>query len=94
MSIEYIPTVYTLEVYEDSFVNDPSYHVSSQTPFSTFNAGDYFDSRVTNNWFDQPDLSIEKFQIQKINHMVFSLGESNNHHKIMLLLKKIPNSND
>ncbi|EGR3356022.1 TPA: hypothetical protein ACQYFN_004656 [Vibrio parahaemolyticus] len=94
MSIELLPTIYSLEVYEDSFENDPSYHVNSQTAFSAISVGDYFNHRVADTWYDRPDTAKEKFQIQEVEHIVFVHDGLQNHHKTMIKLKKVPYSWD
>lgn len=41
------PVQYRLEVYEDSFSNDPSLTIWSATPLMSISAGDYFEPRAS-----------------------------------------------
>ncbi|TMN86525.1 hypothetical protein CWB72_19475 [Pseudoalteromonas phenolica] len=87
MSRELKPTKYALEVYENCFSNEPSYHVFSSTPFSSISIGDRFEPKVTQTWVDPPNELTEKFVISEVEHLIFAL-ESYNTHKVMIALKK------
>ena len=90
MNEHFLPTQYHLEVYENSFVNDPSYSLQSSTPFSAVSVGDYFNHRIHSNWHDRPVTEKEKFVITQIEHIFWTTEGSHNGQKIMLLLKKEP----
>lgn len=89
MENEFKKTKYLLEVYEDSFLNDPSYYVDSLTPFTTISVGDYFHPGVTNTWSELLDSKSEKFVIKEIEHIIFS-HKSHNSHKMMIIVEKVP----
>ncbi|EOK5721971.1 hypothetical protein ACM6XB_004562 [Vibrio parahaemolyticus] len=94
MNPEHLPTKYSLEVYEDSFTNDPSYYVDSLTPFSNISVGDFFNHRVTDTWYETPDTATEKFKVSEIEHIIFVHEKRHNHHKTMIVVKKVPYSWD
>lgn len=92
MHNKFLPTYYHLEVYEDSFANEPSYFVESTNAFLALSVGDYFDHRNYDFWQNAPDTKTEKFVIKQIEHVVFAIKDSHNTHKIMILLRKEPYS--
>lgn len=83
-------TQYYLEVYENSFANDPSFFLESATPISGLSIGSYFNHRVYDCWEDRPNTENEKFMIKEIDHIFWTIEGSHNGHKIMVLLKKVP----
>ena len=90
MNETFLPTQYHLEVYEDSFTNDPSYFVESSTPFCAISVGDYFNHRTHDNWQNQPDTATEKFVVKQVEHIFWSIEKSHNAQKIMIVVKKEP----
>lgn len=86
----FLPTQYHLEVYEDSFVNDPSFFLQSATPFSGISIGDHFNHRGHDGWLDRPNTETEKFVIKEIDHIFWTIENSHHGHKLMVLLKKEP----
>ena len=90
MHNKYLPTQYHIEIYEDSFANEPSYFVESLTPLLTISVGDYFDEKNYDFWISRPEPNKEKFVVKAIQHVLFSIKDSHNTHKLMVLLKKEP----
>lgn len=90
MEEKFLPTQYHLEVYEDSLVNDPSYHLQSSTPFAAFAVGDYFNHRGHDGWHERPNTETEKFKIKEVEHIFWSIENSHNAHKLMVVLEKVP----
>lgn len=90
MQEKLLPTQYHLEVYEDSFTNDPSFHMQSSTPFSALSVGEYFNHRAHDCWHDSPNTATEKFVIRQVEHIFWTIEGSHNAQKIMLVLKKEP----
>jgi hypothetical protein len=89
MSHESLPTIYILEVYENSFLNGPSYIIKSQTPFSAINVGNYFSHLIHTGWDDKPDDNKEKFIVSEIDHSIYSVKNVENKHKTMIIVKKV-----
>lgn len=90
MSDQFLPTLYHLEVYENSFANDPSYSMQSSTPFCAVSVGDYFNHRTHDGWLDRPNTATEKFIVKEIEHIFWSIDQSHNAHKVMILVKRHP----
>ncbi|XKM13252.1 hypothetical protein RCS94_09510 [Orbaceae bacterium ac157xtp] len=82
-------TQYHLEVYENSFANDPSYFMDSATPILGISIGDFFNHRSYDGWCDRPKTENEKFIIKEIDHIFWTLEGSHNVHKMMVLIKKV-----
>ena len=95
MTEEDLPTTkYQIEVYENSFSNDATYHIESKTPFMNISKGDFFHSSVLGNWNNPPNLKKEKFIIKEIEHILFKIDSTKNTHKIMLLLETVEYSDN
>lgn len=88
MNNEFHPTEYHLEVYEQSFRNDPSFFVQSSTPFGAMSVGEYFNSAATDQW-QNPPVGSERFVISEIEHIIWHIDGSHTGHKIMLALVKV-----
>jgi hypothetical protein len=89
MTNKALPTTYSLEVYEDSFVNDPSYYIESTTPFSGLNVGDYFSHRLHDGWHNTPNTENQKFIVSEIEHIIYTIEGVKNTQKIMICLKVV-----
>jgi hypothetical protein len=89
--METLPVQYHLEVYEESFINDPSLALSATTPFLTFSKGDYFDHRTAGIW-DKTPKENEWFQIVAVNHICWLIGGSHIGHKLLLCVKIVSTS--
>lgn len=85
-----LPTEYHLEVYENSFLEDVSFYMQSSTPFLAMSIGDYFNHKGISSWSDRPETETEKFVIKEIEHIFWTIENSHNGHKIMVLLEKEP----
>jgi len=90
MQDDILPTQYHLEVYEGSFTNDPSFSMKSSTPFTGVAVGDYFNHRAYDCWNDRPQTETEKFIIRQVEHIFWTIENSHNAQKIMLVLEKVP----
>lgn len=75
------PTEYRIEVYLNSFINDPIASFCSTTPFMTFQIGDEIDpyawSRSNEESFGNPDevASGKVLEIIKIRHLMMIAGD-------------------
>ena len=81
------PIEYYLEVYEDSFINDPVWSVQSQSPFPALHIGDRFNSRGLSDvaWNMAPH-GHDVFRIKDIDHIFWDIGGVIGH-KLMVLLE-------
>ncbi|MFJ4347795.1 hypothetical protein [Pseudomonas sp. NPDC089401] len=84
-----LPVTYHLEVYQDSFLNDPIWSVKASTPFPALSKGDSFDHRALNEatWSYFPEKG-QEFVIAKIRHIFWDL-KSELGHKLMVILKAV-----
>lgn len=78
---------YYLEVYEDSFINDPVWSVQSPTPFPALHIGERFNSRGLGElaWNMAP-IGGDEFRIKDIDHIFWDVGGVIGH-KLMVKLK-------
>ena len=90
MTDKFLPTQYHLEVYENSFANDPSYFIQSSTPLCAIAVGEYFNHRSHDGWQDRPRTEDEKFVVKEVEHIFWSIEGSHNAQKLMVLVKKEP----
>lgn len=69
-----LPIRYHLEIYESSFVNDPSATFSANTPFMAFHVGDLLDPRSFNT------LEVPSGHWVKVTSIVHRVWEIENSH--------------
>lgn len=50
-----IPIQYLLKLYENSFINDPSGRVQSESLFPRYMVGEYVGPATEANWTDEPE---------------------------------------
>jgi len=80
---------YHLEVYEKTFVNDPSVSLSTSSPFGSFAVGDTFDHRTFDSWYTPP-AAAEEFEISAVRHIIWEIDGSHVGHKLMLCVVSRP----
>ena len=90
MEDKLLPTQYSLEVYEKSFANDPSFYLQSSTPFAAISVGDYYNNSNIATWMDRPKTETDKFIVKQIEHICWKIENSHKAHKLMILLEKVP----
>lgn len=90
MEEKVLQTRYYLEVYENSFANDPTLAFESSSPIGAFNVGDYFNHRNFDGWIKRPITETEKFVIKQVEHIVFKSEDLHVGHKVMICLKIVP----
>ena len=83
-----LPIEYHLEVYEGSFRNDPSIQWSASTPFPTISAGDYFEHRTYDRWYNPPKQG-QRFKIKEIEHIFWEIADEHIGHKLMVCLEVV-----
>ena len=83
--MESLPIQYHLEIYESSWVNDPSIVWSSHSPFPALSTGDYFEHRGIEGWY-APPADGQRFQVMEIEHNFWKIKDSHIGHNLMVLL--------
>lgn len=89
--MDILPIEYHLEVYEESFINDPSISWSSKSAFPALTVGDYFEHRAYDRWYNTPQQG-ERFKVKEIEHIFWEIGESHIGHKLMVCLETVEGS--
>jgi len=89
MAEKALPVRYHLEIYEESFINDPCVTHDAQTPFSAFSVGELFDPRSVMT--GSPDVpSGHWWKIKDIVHRVWEIENSHIGHQIGLCVVPVP----
>ena len=84
-----LPIKYTLEIYEDSFINDPCIAHQSDSPFMTFSVGDLFDPRsIIHETHDCP--KDHWWRIDSVVHRVWEIEGSDIGHQIGISVTPVP----
>ena len=83
-----LPIHYHIEVYENSFTNDPSWAAESITPFPTLSKGDGFNhsSLAEFGWSNPPNKN-QEFRVKDIEHIFWQIENSHLGHKLMVSLE-------
>lgn len=81
-----LPVKYSLEVYEGSFRNDPSWHLGAAEPFLSIHAGDYFNTSLHDGWAELPGPK-KRFRVKEVEHIIWEIKGSHIGHKVMVLLE-------
>ena len=79
---------YDLEVYEDSYDNDPTLSfINMQSPIASMSIGDRFEHRADGDWMNPPGDN-QCLRISDISHIVYEIGErSFVGNKVMICVK-------
>jgi len=85
----HLPIQYRIEIYEESFGNDPSASFESSTPFLPVSVGDYIDHRC---WGDAgsayANLGTDKtFRVKAINHLIWRIDGSHIGHSLSVYVE-------
>lgn len=83
-----LPIEYHFEVYEKTFINDPSISWSASTPFPSVTVGDYFEHRLYSRWYETPKED-ERFKVKEIEHIFWELADDHVGHKLMVCLEVV-----
>ena len=84
-----LPTRYHIEVYEDSFINDPSWSVESTTPFPAIATGERFNHlSLDTGWYNPPN-NYQEFRVRDIEHIFWVIENSHIGHKLMVALELV-----
>ena len=85
MSTKTLPIQYHLEVYENSFRNDPAVAFQADQPFQAFRVGDLVDPGL---WDTQVSASPRTpYRIKDVIHRVWQIDDSHIGHQIGLCIE-------
>lgn len=89
----HLPIQYRIEIYEDSFYNDPSASFHSSTPFLPIHVGDYIETR---SWNGTAAGSVykeladdETLQVISLNHLLWLIEDSHVGHSLSVCVKVV-----
>lgn len=79
---------YHLEIYERSFVNDPSVSLAATTPFQAIAVGDFLEHRgfAADNW-QRPPAKGEGFRVKAVVHGIWDIPDKHIGHKLMVCVE-------
>lgn len=85
-----LPIEYHIEVYENSFANDPVWSMESKTPFPSISIGDRFNHRVIPEvaWYNAPKNG-ECFRVKDVEHIFWVIEKDHIGHKLMVSLELV-----
>jgi hypothetical protein len=83
-----LPLEYHIEVYEETFINDPSIAWSASTPYPTVSVGDFFEHRGFDRWYNTPKKG-ERFKVKEIEHIFWEIEGDHVGHKLMVCLEVV-----
>ena len=89
--MEPLPVQYHLEVYENSFVNDPSYTIQTTSPPPAISVGDFFNEQTSDRWNKRPDTG-KSFRVKEVEHIFWTVERSHVGYKLMACLEIVPRS--
>jgi hypothetical protein len=82
-----LPTNYHIEVYENSFVNDPVWGMESSTPFPSVSVGDgFYHQTLDIAWYNPPQEG-QELRVSDIKHIFWVIEGKHIGHKLMVCLK-------
>ena len=82
------PIEYHIEIYEESFINDPSFYWKSTTPSFPVSVGDFFEHRAYDRWNTPPGEG-ERYIVKEIEHIIWEISGSHMGHKLMICLETV-----
>ena len=85
MSTDNTPTKYRIEIYEESYENDPTITFFSSTPFLSINVGDMFDPTCWSH--GQPEDQKKSFKVTGKRHLLMTTAPSHNFHSLSILVE-------
>jgi len=92
---EYLPVKYTVEIYEDSFVNDPSGYVETNAPLHSIQVGDYLSHETSDMWgagVQVPDGHVLKVIARR--HFLWKIEQKHVGHSLSVCVKAVPKPSD
>lgn len=83
-----LPIEYHIEVYQDSFLNDPIWGVQANSAFPAISVGDAFNHRgVGDLAWDPLPVQGQEFIVAKVEHIFWEIENHHIGHKLMVALK-------
>lgn len=84
-----LPAQYHLEIYENSFTNDPVISLKSISPFPPITVGDYV-HEYDHAWHSQPQRGTTGLQVKEIEHLLWEIKGSHIGYKMMVRVEIVP----
>jgi hypothetical protein len=91
--MKFLPVEYHLEIYENTFINEPSLSFCGASPFQHFSIGDYFNHRTIDCWYTELEDD-ETFRVKAVEHIMWEIKDSHIGHKVMVCLERTKNPRD
>jgi len=85
MTSENIPNKFRIEIYENSYVNDPTIAFYAATPFLTVSVGDHIDPTCWSH--GQPDDPKKLFKVIGLRHLIINTLDTHNVHSLSVLVE-------
>jgi len=85
-----LPVHYVVEIYEDSFDNDPCKTFNTTMPVMTFHIGELIDPTILNLSRETGQPKGEWLKIINIAHQIWEIDRSHVGHQIRLCVKYVP----
>jgi len=89
MSSEHLPIEYRIEIYEQSFANDPTAVFHAKDCFQAIRPGDYL-SHVNLNPAPYADMQGKVLAVKAIQHILFTIKDSHVGHSLSVLVEAVP----
>ncbi len=93
MSEEYQPVKYRMEIYEDSFVNDPTVVFHATEPFLSVHVGDYI---AHSGWEVPPhaEMNGKVIRVKAVQHILWSIKDSHVGHSLSVCVEAVAKPSD
>jgi hypothetical protein len=92
MNSNQLNTRYRIEIYENSFINNPAAAFDVASPFPPINVGDHIDHRTLAS-AGSPENALRKdktFRVKAVNHLAREIGGSHVVHSLSFCVEVIP----
>jgi hypothetical protein len=83
-----LPIVYNLEIYENSFGNDPCCFIETAGPFQPIHVGDYLADEALNPQPEVPGRHI--FKVIALRHIISTMRSDRVTHGLSVCVKAVP----
>lgn len=92
--MDFLPIQYHIEVYQNTFINDPAMSWQCSTPPASLSVGDYFNPAASDAFWNESPKAGETFRIKTIEHIFWRVENSHIGHKIMICLETVKDPRD
>jgi hypothetical protein len=91
---EHLPIRYRIEIYEETFYNDPTVSLYSSTPFLSISVGDYLEPRTWEVEPNTPPEDDEVLQVKAVQHLLWKIDGSHVGHSLSVCVVRVPKPED